>query len=180
MNNVISFKETPTLRGDRVLLRPLGPSDTDALFATMDDEELRRLTGTHTNFTREQVERYCNTREGHGDRLDFAVLDPDTEQLVGELAIMDLSPENRGCAFRIGIHASATGRGMGTEATQLVLAHLFAIGVHRVSLEVFDFNPRARHVYEKVGFVHEGTLRHALRWDNEWIDAHVMSILAPH
>jgi hypothetical protein len=38
---------------------------------------------------------------------------------------------------------------------------------------------RARRVYDKVGFVAEGVLRDALRWGDEWIDATVMSILAP-
>jgi RimJ/RimL family protein N-acetyltransferase len=50
-------------------------------------------------------------------------------------------------------------------------------GVHRIELQVYDFNPRARHVYEVVGFVHEGTMRDALRWDGEWIDCHLMGML---
>jgi RimJ/RimL family protein N-acetyltransferase len=49
--------------------------------------------------------------------------------------------------------------------------------VHRVELEVYDFNPRARHVYEKLGFVHEGTKRDALLWDGKWTDYHCMGLL---
>lgn len=51
-------------------------------------------------------------------------------------------------------------------------------GLNRVELEVFDFNPRARHVYEKAGFRLEGTRRQALRFNDEWIDAHVMAVVA--
>lgn len=54
---------------------------------------------------------------------------------------------------------------------------LTTMGLHRISLEVYAFNPRARHVYEKVGFVHEGTGRDALLFDGEWIDVHFMAIL---
>jgi RimJ/RimL family protein N-acetyltransferase len=50
--------------------------------------------------------------------------------------------------------------------------------LNRVELEVYDFNPRARHVYEKVGFVLEGVRRQALLFEDAWIDAHDMSILA--
>ena len=50
--------------------------------------------------------------------------------------------------------------------------------LNRVELEVFDFNLRARHVYEKVGFQLEGTRRQALRSNDEWIDAHVMAVVA--
>jgi RimJ/RimL family protein N-acetyltransferase len=32
-------------------------------------------------------------------------------------------------------------------------------------------------VYEKVGFVQEGTKRDALQWDGEWVDCHCMGLL---
>ena len=68
---------------------------------------------------------------------------------------------------------------MGSEATRLIVDYAFVeLGVHRIELEVFAFNPRAIAVYEKLGFVHEGVRRHALLWDGEWIDALVMSIVA--
>jgi RimJ/RimL family protein N-acetyltransferase len=44
---------------------------------------------------------------------------------------------------------------------------------------LFAFNPRARRVYEKAGFVAEGILREALYWEGEWVDGTVMPILAP-
>ena len=53
------------------------------------------------------------------------------------------------------------------------------LGLHRISLEVYAFDPRARRVYEKVGFVAEGVLRHALLWEGERVGATVMSILTP-
>ena len=61
----------------------------------------------------------------------------------------------------------------------LIIDYAFeAAGVHRVELQVYDFNPRARHVYEKIGFALEGTRRDALRWDGEWVDCHIMGLLA--
>jgi RimJ/RimL family protein N-acetyltransferase len=69
---------------------------------------------------------------------------------------------------------------MGTEATRLIVGYGFEmLRLHRISLEVYAFNPRARRAYEKVGFVAEGVLRDALLWDGERVDATVMSILAP-
>jgi RimJ/RimL family protein N-acetyltransferase len=49
--------------------------------------------------------------------------------------------------------------------------------MHRVELAVYRFNPRARRVYDKVGFVYEGTMRDALLWEGNWVDADTMSIL---
>jgi hypothetical protein len=44
--------------------------------------------------------------------------------------------------------------------------------------QVYAFNPRARHLYEKVGFIAEGVLREELRYRDQWVDAIMMSILA--
>jgi RimJ/RimL family protein N-acetyltransferase len=48
------------------------------------------------------------------------------------------------CGFRIClVSPRAFGRGFGTEATRLILAHTFdTVGANRIELEVFDFNPR--------------------------------------
>ncbi len=59
-----------------------------------------------------------------------------------------------------------------------MLRHAFeTVGLHRVELEVYRFNPRARHVYEKAGFVLEGTKREGLLWDGEWVDVDLMAML---
>lgn len=60
----------------------------------------------------------------------------------------------------------------------MLVGHAFEVGLHRVGLEVFDFNERARRTYEKVGFVVEGVRRDALRWDGRYHDAILMSALA--
>jgi RimJ/RimL family protein N-acetyltransferase len=180
MSNVLTLATKPTLLGDLVLLRPVSVADVDGAVALVTEPETARLTGTHAEVDRDQLERWYATRGEQVDRLDLAVVERATGQYVGEVVLMQLDPDNRSCAFRIALNAAhAVGRGMGTEATRLVLRYAFeTIGVHRVGLEVFAFNPRARHVYEKVGFVHEGTKRHALLWDGAWIDADFMAILS--
>ena len=60
----------------------------------------------------------------------------------------------------------------------LVVDYAFdRVGLHRLELEVFAFNPRARRVYEKCGFVLEGTMRDALLWDGVFVDTQKMAIL---
>jgi RimJ/RimL family protein N-acetyltransferase len=144
-----------------------------------------RLTGSHPRpeaLRRELFMReWYATRADHDDRLDLAVVDRATGQFAGEVVLNELDRDNESCNFRILLCGDANrGRGLGTEATRLILGHAFeSVGLHRVDLEVYDFNPRARRVYGKVGFVFEGTRRGALHWDGKRIDAHVMSVLAP-
>ena len=176
----LSFAEKPTLVGDLVLLRPVAAEDAPGLIEMLHDEEGNRLTGTHADFEPDVAENWYATRAEHDDRLDLAVVERASGAYVGEVVLNELDADNRACGFRIClIGPRAFGRGFGTEATRLVLAHAFdTVGINRVELEVYDFNPRARHVYEKVGFVHEGTKRQALLWDGAWVDAHLMAMLA--
>jgi RimJ/RimL family protein N-acetyltransferase len=176
----ISFADKVTLEGERVVLRPVEVADAAGLFAI--SAESRRLTGSHAVAASiEPLENWYRTRADHDDRLDLAIVPRATGRWAGEVVLNEVDKDNRSCNFRILLDGPASyGRGYGTEATRLILGHAFeTTGVHRIELEVYAFNPRARHVYEKVGFVLEGTKRQSLRWAGEWIDAHVMSILAP-
>ncbi|HXQ36514.1 MAG TPA: GNAT family protein, partial [Anaerolineales bacterium] len=76
------------------------------------------------------------------------------------------------------------GRGYGTDVMKVILRYAFMeINLRRVTLSVFEYNPRAVRSYEKAGFVHEGRMRQFLnregkRWDmlfmgilrDEWIN----------
>ena len=99
--------------------------------------------------------------------------------MLGEVVLNDWDEDNQSSGFRTLIGQAGRGRGLGTEATRLTVQYgLQQLGLHRITLQVYAFNPRARHVYEKVGFRHEGTGRDALRFDDEWIDVHYMAALA--
>ncbi len=175
---VIDMRTKPTLIGELVTLRPVAPADAPGLLDLVADEEGNRLTGTRgLDLTEEAARTWYGTRGDQDDRIDLAVVEKATGEYAGEIVLNDLDSDNRSCSFRTGLRPAYQGRGLGSEATRLILDHGFAIGLHRVELEVYAFNPRARHVYEKAGFVHEGTRRDALLWEGEWIDAITMSML---
>jgi len=178
---VPTFADKPTLRSDRILLRPLVHEDADHLWADVSDDEITHFTGTHADFTREQIDAWCATRAEHGDRLDLAAVDPETGRWFGEVVINDWDPDNRTCNFRIALAANGRDRGIGTEATRMIVDYLFDEiddpPVNRIELEVYDFNRRGIAVYEKVGFRSEGVRREALLWEGGFHDAIIMSVL---
>lgn len=87
-------------------------------------------------------------------------------------------PDARSCTFRTLIGPRGRDRGLGTEATRPIVGHGFEqLGLHRVQLELYGDNERARRVYEKVGFVVEGVRREAALWNGVWVDEVLMAIL---
>ncbi|MEU0009324.1 GNAT family protein [Streptomyces sp. NPDC006314] len=179
---VPGFRFKPTLDGALVLLRPVTVNDAAALMPMARDAQVARLTGSHGENEPDEarLRAWYGTRADQGDRLDLAVVEKATGDVVGEAVLNEWDAGNESCSFRIAFVPGAHGRGLGTEATRLIVGYGFEkLGLHRISLEVYAFNPRARRVYEKVGFVPEGVLRDALLWEGERVDAVVMSILAP-
>ncbi|MFD2349343.1 GNAT family N-acetyltransferase [Nonomuraea ferruginea] len=174
------FSDKPVLTGERVTLRPVGGrarrrpvrAGLRSRGAAADRLPRRLRAGGVAGAG-------APRGLGQADRLDLAI--EVGGDYVGEVVLNELGEPNLSCNLRIALIGDrAFGRGYGTEAITLALDHAFrTTPLHRVGLEVFAFNDRARHVYEKLGFVEEGQLRDALRWDGEWYDSLVMSVLRP-
>ncbi|WP_278046475.1 GNAT family N-acetyltransferase [Leifsonia shinshuensis] len=159
---------------------PLGPEHFAGTWASLQEPEVVRLTGTHATFTRDAVSAWLEGLRDRDDRSDWAILRSDDGTHLGEVVLNDVDDDNLSAGFRIMLGSPRWfGSGYGTEATRAVLGHAFdTLGLHRVELEVFAFNPRAQRAYEKAGFVVEGRRRDALLWDGEWFDAIVMGCLS--
>ena len=172
------FRDQPTLTGERVRLEPLTLAVLTDYLATLDDPEVQRLTGSHEPNDSGRIAQWLATRRDHHDRADWAVIRIGDGAFLGEAVINQLDVANASANYRILLGRPHLDQGYGTETTRLIVAYAFGVGLHRLSLGVYDFNPRAQRVYEKCGFVLEGRLRDALRWDGEWHDELVMSVLA--
>lgn len=168
----------PVLTGDGVVLRPLGAEDAGAMFAGLGDAESTRLTGSHESFTFEQVAAHCARVAAAEDRWDYAIVVDD--RIVGEVVLNEVDSDNRSANIRIVIwEPAARNKGYGAQAMRLLTGFgIEQVGLHRIELGVFAFNPRAIRAYEKVGYRIEGTRRDALLWDGAWIDQHTMAVIA--
>lgn len=173
------FRDQPVLTGELVRLEPLTETVLEDYLAALADPEVQRLTGSHAPVDLPRTQQWLASRAQQHDRADWAVLRRSDGAFLGEAVLNDLDVDNASANYRILLAGPPVfGKGYGTEVTRLVLDYAFTTGLHRVSLGVYDFNPRARRVYEKCGFQLEGRLRHSLRWDGQWHDELVMSVLS--
>lgn len=173
------FRDQVTLETANLRLVPLGPQHFDGAWAALQDQESKRLTGTHTEFTEEQIRTWLATRADAHDRADWAIEHKPDGAYLGEIVLMDLDPHNRKMGFRIALSGAAVfGKGFGSEATKAVVEYgIDVVGLHRIELEVVDFNTRAQRVYAKAGFHEEGLLKEAWYWDGEWSDVIIMAVI---
>lgn len=145
----------PTIEGRLVLLRPFAEADLPAAWEMVNDPVGNDLTATTEAFDYEQVRDWYLSREQHTDRIDLAIVERSTGEFAGEVVLSDHEPDAGQCSFRISLRGPAWfGRGLGTEATDLVVRHGFEqLHLDRITLEVLARNPRATRTYEKIGFV---------------------------
>jgi RimJ/RimL family protein N-acetyltransferase len=183
------FSAKPTLTGELVVLRPFDlAQDAQAIRDWLTDPEVARFTNGDPGTTpappwdeaaEQRMTEWYGSRAQQPDRLDLAITDRASGRCVGETVLNEWSPENLSCNFRILMTAAGRDRGLGSEAVRLTVGYGFEqLGLNRISLSVFDHNPRGRRAYEKAGFVLEGTRRQVLRYGDEWVHDHDMSILA--
>ena len=93
-------------------------------------------------------------------------------KLIGDLGLDVIDWSGRDAFVGLGIgETEYWGKGYGTDVMNVLLRFAFTeINLRRVTLTVFEYNPRAIRSYEKAGFIHEGRERKVLnregrRWD---------------
>jgi len=98
-------------------------------------------------------------------------------EIDGYVILRGLSEDSRSIELKRVVVATP-GRGVGRRILTEILRIAFReLGAHRLFLDVFEDNARARHLYESLGFKQEGVMREAAQRDDRWFDLHLMSML---
>jgi len=102
----------------------------------------------------------------------FSIRKLDNDMLLGDIDLYVYNWSGRDAFVGLGIgEREFWGKGYGTDVMKVILRYAFTeVSLNRVTLNVFEYNPRAIRSYEKAGFRHEGRMRQVLnkegrRWD---------------
>jgi len=172
---------TPTLRTERLRLRPVDASDADDLFALMSDAEVLRYWDSApwadparaTAF----VERSHRMAEDD-DGVRVVVERAHDGAFVGWVTFTSWDPDFRTAELGYVLARAAWGQGHATEAARALLAWAYdALPLNRVQSEADTRNPASARVLEKLGFEREGTLRENCVVDGVVSDSWVYGLL---
>jgi aminoglycoside 6'-N-acetyltransferase len=156
--------DPPTLRGNRVTLRPLAERDVATLNALVAQPGVREWWGTDPT-----------VEEENAFTIDVG------GEIAGWLAFYEEEdPDYRHGGLDIFIAPAFHGRGLGREALTLAARWLIEErGHHRLIIDPAAANERAIRAYASIGFKPVGIMRRYERGsDGTWHDGLLMDLLA--
>ncbi len=165
--------------GSVVRLRVREESDAADFYRWINDWQTVKFLGQRyprsLGFEREQM---LNSGAQYGES-HFIIETLAERKAIGWLGLHAATGEDRSATLGIAIgEYDFLEGGYGTDAMRTACRVAFDVmNLNRVDLTVYDWNSRAIRVYEKVGFQHEGVLRHAIYKAGRWNDLVFMSIL---
>lgn len=154
---------------NQMILRPANPGDVPQIAAMERLVEVRDFVGQWSE------ERHLRTLSGQDVRYFVSESAPGALQAYAILR--GIGEASRSIELKR-VVVAAPGRGLGRRILKELLRIAFEdLHAHRMFLDVFEDNARARHVYESLGFVYEGIMREAGERGEQFISLHLMSIL---
>jgi RimJ/RimL family protein N-acetyltransferase len=168
------------LVGERIELRRHARENYRLYGEWYRDPEIWRLTSWAASpLSPSAVEQLFEDRELSSTDDSFAIHLKGNEEPIGVISFMNLSEANDSAELSVIVgHPEDRHHGYGAEAIGTILRYGFEeLGLNRVGLSVFEFNEDAISTYEKLGFHEEGRLRRALKRDDAFHDAILMSVL---
>lgn len=172
----------PIIAHGSVFLRAAERDDIPRFVAWLNDHRTSRTLALWAPLSIPMEEAWFERMvadQGKGGYLFTACLLAD-DRPIGNVGLFDLDLVNGSAGLGIMIGAPGDrGLGHGTDMLEALVGFGFAsLRLERIWLDVYDFNPGARRVYERVGFQHEGVMRHALFRDGQFVDVHHMALLS--
>jgi RimJ/RimL family protein N-acetyltransferase len=172
---------TPIIRGDRVYLRPAERSDIATFVRWLNDAETSVYLSAYAPLSNAMEERWFEdilARQGQDAYFFVACLLADSRP-IGTVSLfrIDRTNGNAGVGIMIG-EKDLLGQGLGSAAMNAIVDFGFGmLRLERIWLDVYDFNERARRMYDRIGFSLEGSRRHGAYRHGKYIDEQLMSIL---
>ncbi len=170
----------PVLKSERLTIKSLSPSDAEAFFIYRSDPEVARFQGFSPE-KEEEARRFIadNTACFNQEENWFQMGIYREEELIGDIGIHFIGPENSQCEIGYTLAGSAQGKGYATEAVTEVLTFLFTqLNKHRITAGLDPRNTSSIKLLERIGFRCEGHFIKSYLNKGIWEDDLLYALLA--
>ena len=168
------------MTSDRLFLRNSTFEDCCKFAEWEKDIYVNRFFTINKDRDYQEIVREFLSREKDESKRQFTICLKETDESIGRIYISNIDHHYDSLDItRIYIaEKKYRGKGYGEEALRLILRWAFdEMKTERVTLDHFTDNIVASSLYDKIGFVKEGIMRHGGKKDGRYIDMCLRSIL---
>ena len=160
-----------------VSIRAFRREDIPYKIEWINDSENNRYLHYILPLEREKTEKWYEGLRNRADRYDATILSDDIP--VGLIGLLNVDRLNRKAEYYILVgDRKQKGKGIATRASELILRYGFTqLGLNRIYLYTEVGNIPAQKLFEKIGFIKEGTLRSDVRSHGRFADRFMYGIL---
>lgn len=145
--------------GGRIYLSPVMREDIPKLTMWINDPELNQFLTVSEPMTEQGEEKwFAGLSDRKSGDIVLAIRLMENNEIIGIQGLHHISYKDGTAVmgYYIG-RKDLWSKGYGTEAQMVLLEYAFnTLNLHKVSAEVYDFNPRSKRCLEKCGYVVEG------------------------
>jgi diamine N-acetyltransferase len=171
------------LRGQKILLRLLEPTDLEAVYRIENNESFWNIGDTRAPFSLKTIQEYvANAKQDINEvqQLRLAICDVQTGRLVGLLDLFDFDAYHSRAGVGILIeHEEDRKKGFGAESVALLKTYAKKIlGLHQLYANILEDNVASISLFEKQDFVRIGVKkdwrREGHEFKNELVYQHLL------
>ena len=171
----------PIIRGERVYLRPTERDDVPTFVRWFNDPEVLENLAMFAPMSESAESAWFDrmlAAQGTS-AYHFVICLLEDGRAIGTIGLEEIDRHDGRAEFGIAIgEKSEWNKGYGSDALRAICDFGFGeLRLERIGLFVYEGNDRAGRAYEKAGFTHEGTMRHAHFGRGRHHDVHVMGML---
>lgn len=165
------------IRGEKITLRAMENRDLEILRRWRNHPDLMLYHFSTLPVSEAAQQHWYESRCADSANVTL-IIENENHAAVGYTILKNIDHKNRNAEIGLHLDPEYQGKGYGKDAFKTLIRFCFQeMNLHRVFLQVLDFNERAYHLYERLGFTVEGHLREAYFTQNRYHDIIVMSLL---
>ncbi len=169
-----SQTSSPRLIGDPISLRGYRDADADALLALFGDADVTRYWSQEPWTQLQQARDYLDRMRAERRTSEFyqwAIASNADDALIGTMSLFELNRTHRRGMIGYAVLPSMQGRGHASEAMRLMIDFAWnTLDLRRLEADTDPANTPSHRLLQRVGFVHEGSMRDRWFVHGKWHD----------
>ncbi|MBP2662832.1 MAG: pseudaminic acid biosynthesis N-acetyl transferase [Firmicutes bacterium] len=167
------------LETHRLMLRLLTEQDEHEVVAWRNQSDIINNLFSYKGLTINEHRQWYTNYLKDDTRIEFVITVKESEQKIGTIGLSSIDYRNQIAEYGVLLGTKQErGKGYAQEASVAILEYAFSeLNLYKIKLKVFTDNMDAVKMYQKLGFVKEGTLRREVYKNGTFKDVTLMAIL---